>query len=120
MREKWKHPKIINYGYYNSHYNCDPERVRSTGTLTLPVIKNGGWHLSFFGDIEFIKNKVKNFSHQEYNNEYFIDDKRIFKRIKECEELLDNGWEFDYIDIEDNTYLPYKHRDFKEFLCKKI
>jgi beta-1,4-mannosyl-glycoprotein beta-1,4-N-acetylglucosaminyltransferase len=120
MREKWKHPKIINYGCYYNDYYCDPEAVRSTGTLTLPVIKNGGWHLSFFGDIEFIKNKVKNFSHQEYNNEYILDDKRIFKRIQECEELLDNGWEFDYIDTEDNTYLPYKYRDFKEFLCKKL
>jgi beta-1,4-mannosyl-glycoprotein beta-1,4-N-acetylglucosaminyltransferase len=120
MRNKWKHPKIINYDYYHNYYNCDPESVRSRETLTLPIIKNGGWHLSFFGDIEFIKNKIRNFSHQEYNNEYIIDDNRIFKRIQECEELLDNGWEFDYIDTEDNTCLPYKYRDFKEFLCKKL
>ena len=51
MKDKWKHPKIINYYYYRNHYNSDPERVRSEGMLTLPVIKNGGWHLSFFGDI---------------------------------------------------------------------
>jgi len=120
MRKKWKHPKIINYECYYNEYNCDPEGVRNNETDSLPVIKNGGWHLSFFGDIEFIKNKIRNFSHQEYNNEYIIDDKRIYKRIKDCEELLDNGWEFDYIDTEDNPYLPYKYRDFKEFLCKKI
>lgn len=120
MRKKWKHPKIINYECYYNEYNCDPEGVRNNETDSLPVIKNGGWHLSFFGDIEFIKNKIRNFSHQEYNNEYIIDDKRIYKRIQECEELLDNGWEFDYIDTEDNTYLPYKYKDFKEFLCKKL
>lgn len=29
----------------------------------LPVIKNGGWHLSYFGGIEHIRHKVSNFAH---------------------------------------------------------
>jgi len=32
-------------------------------------IKNAGWHFSWFGDKEFCVNKIKNFAHQELNNE---------------------------------------------------
>jgi len=37
----------------------------------------GGWHLSYFGDINFIKNKINNFAHQEFNNNNFTDIKKI-------------------------------------------
>jgi beta-1,4-mannosyl-glycoprotein beta-1,4-N-acetylglucosaminyltransferase len=32
---------------------------------TLPRIQNGGWHFSYFGGTEMIRNKVKNFAHSD-------------------------------------------------------
>ena len=119
MREKWKHPKIINYGCYYNDYYCDPEAVRSNETNSLPVIKNGRWHLSFFGDIEFIKNKVKNFSHQEYNNEYILNDNIIKKQIQNNDDLFGRSNSINYIDIKDTHIYHIKYEEFKDFLLKK-
>ena len=33
------------------------------------VLKNGGWHFSFVGGAERVKQKVESYSHQELNNE---------------------------------------------------
>jgi beta-1,4-mannosyl-glycoprotein beta-1,4-N-acetylglucosaminyltransferase len=47
------------------------ENIRSTQNK---LIQNGGWHLSFFGNTDFIINKIKNFAHQEHNTEACISD----------------------------------------------
>lgn len=49
--------------------------------MNLPRIKNGGWHFSFLGDSNTIINKIKSFSHQEYNNNYFLNEQEIKKKI---------------------------------------
>ena len=36
-----------------------------------PSVSDGGWHLSYWGSAEFCANKIKNFSHQEYNTEHY-------------------------------------------------
>ncbi|MBS1609320.1 MAG: hypothetical protein JSS70_11295 [Bacteroidetes bacterium] len=43
-----------------------------------------GWHFSFlFGfEIEKYKNKIRSFSHQEYNTPYFLNENRIFNCVK--------------------------------------
>ena len=33
---------------------------------------DGGWHLSFVGGIDRIKEKIKGYSHQEYNNNHIL------------------------------------------------
>jgi beta-1,4-mannosyl-glycoprotein beta-1,4-N-acetylglucosaminyltransferase len=115
FHSKWYHPKILNYGSYNN----DPQSIRE-----LKVNGNfekGGWHLSYFGDVEFIKNKIRNFAHQELNNDFNLNDEQITKQIKNCDNLFyDNINNSIYIDEKDNTYLPHKYKEFKKFLLKKI
>lgn len=91
---------IENYG--------GPQIVRDNFRNFEPLPK-GGWHFSFFGDVEFIINKVKNYSHQEFNSDEFLNidhiqncisnQKDIFRRSKE------NGV-MNFIKLEDNNYLP--------------
>lgn len=45
-----------------------PQRLRSRRT-SLGRVNGGGWHLSYFGDTDFIMNKIASFAHQEFNNE---------------------------------------------------
>ena len=80
------------------------------------IIKNGGWHLSYFGDINFIKNKINNFAHQEFNNNNFTDIKKIEERVKKCSDLYDRkDTTMNKISIKDNKYLPY---DYEKYLSK--
>lgn len=71
------------------------------------VIQNAGWHLSYFGDSEFIKNKLAHFGHQEYNKPEYTDLDRI-------QHAIDNGVDLfgrphvpiQRIQIRDNERLP--------------
>jgi hypothetical protein len=97
--------------------------VLTHGGGNFPIIKNGGWHFSFFGDIEFMKNKMKNCSsHNLFNHlENLYDDDRIIKQIRNCSDFLERPTDpFGYFDINNNTYLPHKYEQFKDFLNKKI
>lgn len=54
---------------------------------TIPVISNGGWHLSYWGTVEDIQNKIKSFAHQELNNDRFLDSNYIKTKISKGEDL---------------------------------
>ena len=63
MDHQWRLSKIISYKNYKE-LGLSCEQIRQERDLK--VIKNSGWHLSYFGDEKFIKNKLENFGHQEY------------------------------------------------------
>jgi beta-1,4-mannosyl-glycoprotein beta-1,4-N-acetylglucosaminyltransferase len=77
----------------------------------VPVIEKGGWHLSYFGDIEFIIKKVASFSHQEYNNDRFLNRDILEDKIKTGINLLNNS-ELHYIPIESNSNLPDQYQTY--------
>ena len=72
-------------------------------------IENGGWHLSYFGDAEFIKNKLKNFSHQEFNVESITNTEHIKRCIKEGLVLFDNTIQYIHIPLTENKQLPVNY-----------
>lgn len=114
-RNKWYHPKLINYYTYKNIFNMNCENIRICQSFY--IIKNGGWHFSYFGNVDFIKNKIKHFSHQEYNNEKYLNDEKILQQIKVCGDLFfrDNNETkchfFEYCSIEDNDYLPENYQE---------
>lgn len=113
---KWEFPKILNYGSYND----DPQYIRCNSNLK-GNIENGGWHLSYFGNVEFIKNKIMNFSHQDVNNSNVLNDARIIRQIQNnCDLFGRNDYTPQYIDIASNTYLPKKYKEFLHILDKKL
>ena len=115
--KKWYHTKIINYYTYKNIFNKDLNVIRLLHYSGRPykIIKNGGWHFSYFGDVKFIKNKLLNFSHQEFNTEKYINDDRILKYMKEGKDLHDDNITYNYIDVKDNQYLPENFEDL--FIC---
>ena len=86
-----------------------------------PKISNyiGGWHLSYFGDVNFIHNKLNNFAHQEKEVQNINTLEEIQKRIDAREDLyfVNRGWKFTHIPEEKNTYLPPQ---YKKYLSKYI
>jgi beta-1,4-mannosyl-glycoprotein beta-1,4-N-acetylglucosaminyltransferase len=75
----------------------------------VPIIKNGGWHLTYFGNSDFIINKLQNYSHQEHNNQTIANKEYIEKCIEGGIKFFDGKEKLNYIKIEDNTYLPYQY-----------
>ena len=112
---KWTSGKLITYGKYKElSISCDKIR-HYTDCL---YIKKGGWHLSYFGNELFIKNKIEMFGHQEFNKNEFTDVKNIENRIKNCEDLYSRKeCKFQNISIAENEYLP---PEYEKYLSKFI
>ena len=104
----WHGIKLMTvYAYKTNKLTFQEMRVLEHSKF-VPVIEKGGWHLSYFGDINFIINKIGSFSHQEYNNNNYIDKNKLEKKIKNGVNLL-NDSNLVYIPIEENTNLPTQY-----------
>jgi hypothetical protein len=110
----WDMSKILPFKTYkNLNKTCTEIRLHNCNS-----IENGGWHLSYFGDKYFIKNKIENFGHQEFNNELYTNLEAIHNSILNQVDLYNRPHgHIIKIPIKDNDYLPYK---YKEFLSKYI
>ena len=98
----WNLSKIVTYEKY---ITTTPQQIRESKDL--PNLINGGWHLSYFGNIEFIQNKLKNFAHQELNNNFYTDESHIKNSIKNNKDLFNRNYvPINYVPINTNTNLP--------------
>ena len=107
INSSWPLSKIISYKKYKElGFSC--EQIRQMRSFE--IIPNAGWHLSYFGDEIFIKNKIENFGHQEFNIEDFTNENNILNRIKNQKDLYNrSGSSIINIEIKDNNYLPPKY-----------
>ena len=107
---KWYHCKILTYQTYKES-NLTFNNIRLNWSYK--VIKNGGWHLSYFGDKYFIQNKIQQFSHQEYNNSEYTNLNNIDEKIQNNKDLF-NRSDIDICKIEtkDNNYLPLLYETY--------
>ena len=100
IMHKWYKSKITDYrNFKNLLLSIDEIRCGN-----YPCIKRGGWHLSYFGTPESISNKIKNFSHQEYNLPEYTDISTISYRIENKLDLFLRP--FDSIGSPNKDYLP--------------
>ena len=68
---------------------------------------SGGWHFSYFGDINYIINKIKSFSHQEYNSEKYTNPDTIKLLIESKKDLFFRGDDSEQFTLDGKeTYLP--------------
>ena len=117
--------------YYNLHYKVgDGQNWNGIKLLTWEAFKNirltfqqmrvwehthhvnavafGGWHLSYFGDIDFIIKKIQSFAHQEYNNDNYLNKEKLKNAIEKGINFI-GGLDLQYIKIKDNVNLPPKY-----------
>lgn len=116
FEKKWCYSKIIIYSIYKSS-NLSIQQIRMS--CNQPIINNAGWHLSYFGDNEFIKNKLINFSYQEYNNDSFTNLDFIKSKIENNMSLFDNK-KIEPIPIYKNDNLPPKYNIYLTKFYKNI
>ena len=98
------HAKCLNFDVFQNQ-NFLSEKIRNIGNVT--KIVNGGWHFSYFGSPNFIVNKIKNFSHQEYNKPVFLNKDTIECNIKNNIDIFNRKYlEWFYIPTNENSNLP--------------
>ena len=110
----WYHVKVLSYHTLTNVLNNPFFSTIRMYNVTLPLpkdilqfypinIMNGGWHLSYFGDIKFIQNKINNFSHQEIS----VTENEIRERINKGTDVAGNdSILYEHVKIEVNNYLP--------------
>ena len=55
-------------------------------------VANGGWHLSYWGDVKHIQEKLKSFAHQEWNNDQYTNEDYIRQQIAQGQDLFGRGY----------------------------
>jgi beta-1,4-mannosyl-glycoprotein beta-1,4-N-acetylglucosaminyltransferase len=111
-KNKWYYAKVIDYEFYKKRFASKPNSIRWNSKFSY-VIKNSGWHLSYFGDEYFIQNKLKNFAHQEWNSDYYTDVNKIKERMEKSQDLFERQEEqWENIELSSNINLPYKYEDY--------
>ncbi len=79
---------------------------------------NGGWHFSYLGGTEAISDKLKNFAHQEFNDEQHTDIEIINDRVKSGVNVCTGEKEFRAVEIDD--YFPEYIRKNIDLYSKHI
>jgi|AntAceMinimDraft_11_1070367.scaffolds.fasta_scaffold00267_20 hypothetical protein len=69
-------------------------------------IPHAGWHFSYFGNDEHVKNKIKNFAHRETNNDYILDQVNLEDIFKNKRGLDANNKTEKFEIVEIDEYFP--------------
>ena len=108
----WMGTKIIKKKHLKS-----PQWLRNIKTAKPPfwkfykprqpqLIFDGGWHFSFLKKPQDISNKIKSYSHSEFNKPEFTDEKKIAQRIENKVDIFDRNYKYQKVDL-DKTFPKY-------------
>ena len=120
----WMGTKICQKKYLKS-----PQWLRDIKTKKRPfwkfykpkepqLIFNGGWHFSFLKKPKDIAKKIKAYSHQEFNKDDFVDEKKIAERINNGKDLFNRSFEYKKIEIDESfpKYILENRAIFEEWI----
>lgn len=81
--------------WWNGSIVCIGKQFKDIGPQTLrdnrnnyPRIKKAGWHFSYLGGVEKIKEKIRSFAHTEFNKEEYLQDENIIKAMLEGKDIF--------------------------------
>lgn len=83
--ERWWNGSVVASG--KQFKTTTPQQLRDQRN-DLPRIKKGGWHFSYLGGIEKIREKIRSFAHTEFNKEEYLNDDNILKAITRGEDIF--------------------------------
>lgn len=113
----WYAPVLVSYEFYSRDRH--PQNYRNN-LATLPeFIKNGGWHLSYMiveGNENIMSNKIKNYSHQEYNSDKYTNEDNIKYCIKNRIDIFERNY-CQLIPTPNSSFLP---TDYDKYLQKYL
>lgn len=106
---------------YKNLLNTTPQKLRDE-IHSLPTLtdKNTnilpGWHYSFLGGVNRIKEKMQASAHVEYNSEEFLDLDKLKKLVSEGKDIMGrNEYIYKILKLEDLTILSYIKENKERF-----
>lgn len=99
--EWWEGTSVIPYHFIRND-TLDNLRAHDSHRkyMQAPTFPNKGWHFTNMGGEEFVKRKLASYSHQEFNNNYYLGN--ISTQIKENKDFIGRNFTF----TVDETGLP--------------
>jgi len=84
----------------------------------IQIIANGGWHFAYLQTPDKISNKIKSFSHGEFNKANISDEEIIKSKIAKGEDIFERGFKLKKIDIDDQfpEYILKNKISFKDWI----
>ena len=84
----------------------------------IQIIENGGWHFSFLQKPEKIVEKIKSYSHGEFNIKDFLDENKIKQKIEKGEDIFNRGYKIKRVEIDSSfpKYIVENKETLKEWI----
>lgn len=106
----WYKPKAVSVGRYRSEgFNATNLRMYEQSI----AVPNAGWHWTFIGDSEFIKKKITDYAHQEFNNAQTFDN--IEQRMADNMDTLGRPYELITRDIDGDEFPDYLKKNKEKY-----
>jgi len=86
----------------SGEYKCKTETIRT------------GWHFSYLGGVESIQEKLRSFSHTEYNKPKFLNEDHLRTKIADGKDILNRSKPISYVSIDD-TWPQYVFENQDEY-----
>lgn len=100
-----------------------PDAVRygvRDGTIPARIFDEGGWHFSYLMDDAAIREKIRSFSHQEYNTEKFLKKVNRERLVMRSKGLFGRSAEWAIVDETDLPRYVLEHREeFAQHFTKR-
>lgn len=87
INHQWNGTIIFNKKILNKRNLVDLEKDRYLAKNFI-IYKDGGWHFSYLGSYKRIFEKVKHFTHQEYNTKDYLDENNLINKIKNGKDIF--------------------------------
>jgi len=121
-KEKWIGAKACKFSGLKKLYKCKPQKLRGNflesrtfrkmfNLKEMILIKNGGWHFSYIGNAEKIKEK---FSSMAGSITLKTDLKKIKEKLKKGELVHKDGEKINYVPVDD-SFPEALRKNIKEY-----
>jgi beta-1,4-mannosyl-glycoprotein beta-1,4-N-acetylglucosaminyltransferase len=115
-----RHPFVWRFAQLSCAYflNCVSEAQPWTGTRMLHfrdfttadeirytghrLVENAGWHFTYLGGVERIRQKIASFAHQEFNTPEYTDPQRIAERLRNGQSIFDGTQKLQFVALDES------------------
>ncbi|GMI36953.1 hypothetical protein TeGR_g4152 [Tetraparma gracilis] len=102
----WLAPKLVTVPEFRRRLS-EGETASTIRNLVAEQSAKSGWHLSYFGGVEMIGNKIREFAHQEFNTGEFDDAAMLEDRVRRGVDLFGReSVKMAVVERAENDYLP--------------
>jgi beta-1,4-mannosyl-glycoprotein beta-1,4-N-acetylglucosaminyltransferase len=106
VTNNWFGSRICSFEYLkNTSIDDIRQATEDENKLNGFVIENGGWHFTYLGGEERIKQKIESFSHQEYNNPNVKNN--ISNSLNQNIDIFGRNKQFKVFDLTEENFPKY-------------